>query len=109
MSNGVLLALGTGGALALASSVHCVVMCGPVSIASRARAGVYAGLLYLVGRVVSYSVLGALAGGVGHVLLASRWARWAEAGLSWLLALLLLHAALRHFRIAVPARLVRLR
>lgn len=68
-------------------------MCGPIALSARARVGARATLPYFVGRLVSYTLLGALAGGLGRVLLASAWARWAEALLSWTLAATLLWTA----------------
>ncbi|MEY4509830.1 MAG: hypothetical protein RLZZ450_1952 [Pseudomonadota bacterium] len=89
----LVLAVVTGGSLAVASSAHCAVMCGPLALASRVRHGSYAGLSYFVGRLVTYSLLGSLAGGAGRVLLLSPWARVAEASLSWLLASTLAYTA----------------
>jgi sulfite exporter TauE/SafE len=86
-----------GAGLAIVSGVHCLTMCGPLAAASQARAGSGASARYLLGRVASYSVLGLLAGSVGQGLLATPWARWAEALLAWALTLVLLHSALGFF------------
>ncbi len=94
----VMLALATGTGLALVSSVHCSVMCGPLVAATHARGHRHAGLSYAAGRLTAYTALGAIAGGLGRALTLSPWARWAEAGLSWLLGAWLLHLGIRHFR-----------
>jgi sulfite exporter TauE/SafE len=83
-------------------------MCGPIALASRVRHGGRAGLSYFAGRLVSYSLLGSLAGGVGRVLLLSSWARLAEAGLSWLLAATLTYTGWSLLRAAPRPRLSKL-
>ncbi|MDB4990399.1 MAG: putative rane copper tolerance protein [Myxococcaceae bacterium] len=103
------LAVLTGSSLALVSSAHCAVMCGPIALASRVRYGSYAGLSYFGGRLVSYTLAGALAGSAGRVLLLSPWARATEAVLSWALAGLLLYTALALLRGARKTRLLQLR
>lgn len=51
---------------ALAGSVHCAAMCGPLaSLAMGPRGRLPAGLGYAGGRLVAYVTLGALAGGLG--------------------------------------------
>jgi sulfite exporter TauE/SafE len=95
MERQLLIALATGASLAVASGAHCVVMCGPLSVAAHGRGGARAGGLYFFGRLVSYTLLGGLAGSVGRTLAAAPWAHWVEAILSWLLAVLLVHAGLR--------------
>lgn len=98
MTPAFVVALATGSSLGLASSAHCAVMCGPLALASKVRGGVQATLAYFVGRFVSYTVLGALAGSVGRALLLSPFARWAEALLSWLFAATLVYAAFSALR-----------
>ncbi len=89
---GLYLAAMTGASLALVSSAHCAVMCGPVVMASAARRD-GAGSRYFMGRLVSYTLLGALAGSTGRTLFALGSAKWVEAALSWALALTLLVSA----------------
>ncbi|MDR2156908.1 MAG: sulfite exporter TauE/SafE family protein [Clostridiales Family XIII bacterium] len=72
MGYGMILVIG------LLTSVHCVAMCGGVNISQtipgsskpkRSRLTVFApGLLYNLGRVVSYTIIGAIVGGVGSVI-----------------------------------------
>jgi sulfite exporter TauE/SafE len=83
-------------------------MCGPLAAASQARSGSAASARYLLGRLVSYGVLGLLAGSVGQGILHTAWARWAEAALAWVLALLLLYTAFGLFGFAAPVRLARI-
>lgn len=83
----------SGSSLAAAAVAHCTLMCGPLALSARVRRGGSATLSYFAGRLVSYTLLGALAGSLGHALLLSPWARWAEAGLSWLFALTLAYTA----------------
>jgi len=108
MDSSLLIALISGSSLALVSSAHCVVMCGPLALSSRVRGGAGATISYFGGRIVSYTVAGAIAGSVGHALLLSPWARWAEAVLSWLLAATLLFAGLSALRTGRAPRLVAL-
>jgi sulfite exporter TauE/SafE len=97
-----------GATLAAVSSVHCVAMCGPLAAASQARGGSGASTRYLLGRAVSYSLMGSLAGGLGEAMLTTRWARWAEAALAWALALALLHTALGFFGLWRSSGLIKL-
>lgn len=98
---GFLPAAAAGASLALVSSVHCAAMCGPIALAARVRSGAHASLGYYVGRLVTYTVLGGLAGGFGRVLTLAPWARWAEAALALTLATALLHAG---WALVRPAR-----
>lgn len=108
MTADLLVAAATGIGLSLVSSVHCLVMCGPLAAATRGRGGSSALWQYAAGRLATYSLLGLLAGSVGKVLVESRFARWGEAGLSWLLASSLLITALSHLRKARSTPLVTL-
>jgi sulfite exporter TauE/SafE len=88
-----------GAAAGLASIPHCTAMCGP--LAAYACSGSHDGSArarYQLGRVVSYSVLGALAGTVGGATAVSLPQAWGRALLSWSLALGLALAALRLWR-----------
>lgn len=98
MLSQVALALATGFGLALLSSLHCTVMCGPLLAATHARGHRHAALAFNIGRTGSYAALGALAGGLGHALTLSPWARWAEAVFSWGLGLWLLQLGVRQIR-----------
>lgn len=104
MSFAAITAAATGATLALASSAHCAVMCGPLALAARVRGGASASASYLGGRLVGYTAAGALAGAAGHALLASPLARHAELLLSALLVALLLAAAREHLRSATTER-----
>ena len=63
---GVILA---GGLAGLASAPHCAGMCGPIAAAtcSDVRSGVH----YGIGRLVSYTFTGSIAGGMGQALVAA--------------------------------------
>lgn len=98
MESSLLIALLSGSSLAVASSAHCVVMCGPLALTARVRGGARSVLPYLGGRLVSYTVAGSIAGSIGNALLLTPWARWMEAGLSWLLAAALLFAGISALR-----------
>ncbi len=60
--------------IGLITSIHCVVMCGGINLSQCMGAGpnkkdtVRPGLLYNLGRVVSYTVVGAVVGAVGSVV-----------------------------------------
>jgi sulfite exporter TauE/SafE len=65
--------LGLGGALVLgaASSLHCIVMCGPLGCAASGTEPEHRGrrvVAYQAGRVAAYTTLGALLGGFGGVI-----------------------------------------
>lgn len=87
--------------LALVSAPHCAVMCGPLAACaagdSRRR---HAG--YQLGRIGSYTVVGAIAGGAGRGLGELVPAMWVSAVATWLVALALVAAALS--MIARPRR-----
>ena len=84
---------------------HCAGMCGPVVLAQTAdRAGegpvlqrLGAGLLpaYHLGRLTTYTALGALAGGLGGAVLEVTGLRWALAGMLGVAALLFLLQGLK--------------
>ena len=58
-----------GGVLAgFASSLHCVGMCGPFAAASAKSVGWRGTTAYSGGRIVTYGVLGAVAGALGAML-----------------------------------------
>lgn len=93
------LGMGSGFALGLASSLHCVGMCGGISLllggdgcAGNARATLRSQLLLHGGRIASYAALGSLAGGasslaIGHLdpIAGHQLLRWAAAvSLAWI-------------------------
>ena len=65
----------------LFTSVHCVAMCGGINLSQSVGAGASGGkrlknqLLYNLGRVVSYTVIGGIVGGIGSVLFLSETAK----------------------------------
>lgn len=85
MTSAYLLALGILSS-SFFGSWHCAGMCGPVATLMSTRSGLWS---YHLGRLVAYSVLGALAGGLGQFFLNSEFVtlRWISA---ILLALVLL-------------------
>lgn len=88
-----------GAAAGLASVPHCTAMCGPLAAyACSGRPGLSGQGRYQLGRFVSYSVLGALAGAVGGATAVSLPGAWGGALLSWSLALGLGLAAFRLWR-----------
>lgn len=68
----------------LAASPHCAGMCGPLVCAAKATPGSYHG-----GRLLSYSVIGALAGWMGEPLVSALHSQPARL-LAWMLAVVLL-------------------
>ncbi|HAB52515.1 MAG: hypothetical protein A2315_06600 [Ignavibacteria bacterium RIFOXYB2_FULL_35_12] len=61
----------SGLALGFLGSLHCIGMCGPIALAlptqSKSKLSLYSGrLLYNLGRVVTYSVMGLIIGLIGH-------------------------------------------
>lgn len=88
-----------GAAAGLASIPHCTAMCGPlVAYACSGRPGASGQGRYQLGRFISYSILGSIAGAVGGATATSLPGAWGGALLSWSLALGLGLAALRLWR-----------
>lgn len=78
--------------LGLTGSLHCVGMCGPIALAlpvhRRSAAGKIAGvLLYNLGRVSVYAVLGFAVGGIGFLAVLGEWQRWLSVGAGAILVL----------------------
>ncbi len=65
----------------LFTSVHCIAMCGGINLSQSVRTGEYkkaslrGPLLYNFGRVISYTVIGGIVGGLGSVLFLSETAK----------------------------------
>jgi sulfite exporter TauE/SafE len=88
-----------GAAAGLASVPHCTAMCGPLAAyACSGQPGASGQSRYQLGRFISYSVLGAIAGTVGGATAVSLPHAWGSALLSWSLALGLGLAAVRLWR-----------
>jgi len=91
MGYGVLLLVG------LLTSLHCVAMCGGINMslcmggreASGGKAKLRPSLLYNLGRVTSYTVLGGIIGAAGSVIGFSGWARGVVAVLSGIFMILM--------------------
>lgn len=91
--------------IGLMGSVHCIGMCGPLAFAvPSAKGGAYLVLdkiLYQLGRIVSYSVLGLVMGLLGRQI----WLSGFQQGISIISGVLILFAALnRIFRFSAAAR-----
>lgn len=88
-----------GAAAGLASVPHCTAMCGPLAAyACSGQPGAPGQSRYQLGRFISYSVLGAVAGAIGGATAVALPQAWGSALLSWSLALGLGLAALRLWR-----------
>lgn len=88
-----------GAAAGLASVPHCTAMCGPLAAYACSGGPGVSGLgRYQMGRFVSYSVLGAMAGTIGGATAVGLPRAWGGALLSWSLALGLGMAAFRLWR-----------
>jgi len=88
-----------GAAAGLASVPHCTAMCGPLAAyACSGQPGASGQTRYQLGRFISYSVLGALAGTIGGATAVSLPNAWGSALLSWSLAIGLGLVALRLWR-----------
>jgi sulfite exporter TauE/SafE len=88
-----------GAAAGLASVPHCTAMCGPLAAyACSGRPGASGQGRYQLGRFISYSALGGVAGAVGGATAVSLPGAWGSALLSWSLALGLGLAAFRLWR-----------
>jgi sulfite exporter TauE/SafE len=88
-----------GAAAGLASVPHCTAMCGPLAAyACSGSPGASGQGRYQLGRFISYSVLGGVAGAVGGATAVSLPGAWGGVLLSWSLALGLGLAAFRLWR-----------
>lgn len=64
-------------AVGLFTSVHCIAMCGGINLSQSvgpeaAAGGIKRPLLYNIGRVISYTVIGGIVGGIGSALFVSQ-------------------------------------
>lgn len=83
----------TGFTLGAAGSLHCIGMCGPLSLALPlhhfSKTGKFAALLlYQLGRVVTYSAIGLLFGLAGRKIYISGYQQWFSIGMGSLVLLL---------------------
>jgi sulfite exporter TauE/SafE/copper chaperone CopZ len=105
------LSLGMLFVIGLLTSVHCIAMCGGINLSQTLNTNSTAGdlpgqklrpaLLYNLGRVLSYTAIGAIAGGVGAVLSFSEAVKAAimiAAGIFMILLALRMLGLLPHFR-----------
>ena len=92
------LALMAGAGAGLASVPHCLGMCGPLAAYACSRETHGAPVQYLVGRVVSYSLAGALVGSMGAAVVRALPEHWVGLALSWTLSVGLAWAAWRLWR-----------
>ncbi|MFT6399526.1 MAG: sulfite exporter TauE/SafE, partial [Bradymonadia bacterium] len=60
--------IGAGLAIGFAGSFHCVAMCGPFAVLAGAKSGKAGLFSYSAGRLTTYSLLGAIAGGFGSLI-----------------------------------------
>ena len=100
MEYGIALALG------LVGSLHCAAMCGPLLLALPIPAGgagrfVAGRLIYQLGRIATYCLLGVVAGMVGRAAWAAGWQRWLSISLG--VAILLGFLLSRRAAISAPA------
>ena len=101
--------LWTALALGFFGSLHCAGMCGPLALAlpptGRTTAGFALGrVVYNLGRLVTYCLLGLLVGFIGQTLLIAGLQRWLSIGLG----VVLLVGLLASRRLALAAPVVRL-
>ena len=101
--------LGIAIMLGLVGSLHCAAMCGPLQLALPALPGgrrhfIGGRLIYQLGRVATYALLGVLAGLAGKSLLLAGFQRW----LSVSLGLAILSGFLLSKKVAVSAPVLRL-
>ena len=97
-----LLALGAAFLSGLLGGVHCVAMCGGIAVGAAASmraqghaAQLRAALTLNLGRVMGYALAGAIAGGIGAVLVQAAQAQWVAVALRSAVGAVLVLAALR--------------
>ena len=81
--------------LGLFGSLHCVGMCGPIALAlpldrSSTWTKTSGALLYNIGRISTYAILGLILGGIGQAFQVIGWQRWASIGAGALLLIYVL-------------------
>ncbi len=96
-------------ALGLIGSLHCVAMCGPLQLALPMPSGgagriILGRLIYQLGRITTYGLLGVIGGLAGKSIFLAGFQRW----LSILLGIAVLAGFLVSKRVAVSAPVVRL-
>lgn len=98
--------------LGIASSAHCIAMCGPLVVAgcARAKGGGRSTFGYLGGRLVSYAVVGGIAGSIGGPLVvAASTSREVRIAMGWLLAASVAWVAIKWMRKPAKTGLIGLR
>ena len=70
--------IGSAFVMGLAGSLHCVGMCGPLTLSlpvlhQDAISRISGGLIYNSGRILSYTVMGILLGSFGHFIISTKW------------------------------------
>jgi hypothetical protein len=64
--------------MGLAGSLHCVGMCGPLALSlpvshSNSLSRISGGLIYNIGRILSYTIMGLAFGSAGSLIIAAKW------------------------------------
>lgn len=109
--NTIWLSLATAAALGATSSLHCAAMCGPIAAVGTSVQGQIEKRLvfeYLGGRLVGYSLLGAVAGAIAAPLTAGETGEVIRLVLAIFVAVLLVYRAIVLVRPGAGERLVRL-
>jgi uncharacterized protein len=96
----------------LLTGVHCIAMCGGINLSQSMKgappgegtAGLLPAFLYTGGRVISYTIIGALVGGLGSIISFSPRARSALTGAAGLFMVITSLSVLGVFRLPVVAR-----
>lgn len=83
--------MGSAFVVGLAGSLHCIGMCGPLALSlpvshTNNRSKISGGVIYNIGRIFSYAVMGLLFGSFGNLIIATRW----QSGLSISLGIIIL-------------------
>jgi sulfite exporter TauE/SafE len=101
-----------GFVIGLMGSLHCVGMCGPIALALPLREDtrftrLLSALLYNLGRVFTYSIMGLVLGFIGQNLMIWGWQRWASIGMGSIMVLSIILPILfsRLPRLAIPSQL----
>lgn len=93
------IALASGLTAGLISTPHCAVMCGPLCAYACKRGRTLSALsAYQCGRMISYTLIGGLAGAIGGSIASGLSGNWGSIALAWMLALTLLIAGVAMWR-----------
>jgi len=92
--------------IGLLGSFHCAGMCGPLALA-RPGHSILANLIYNLGRVMTYSIMGIVVGLFGEGFAFAGWQQGLSIGLGVIMFFVILFTRYRHFDLPVTGKILR--